>query len=501
MTQPIDSVNRPIARLGVANVEMPRTPTAIIFGDSRVERCNFIVASCTISLSGTTATIASATGHGLWPGAKVQLSRSSASEYNGEHTVLAYVSSSSFTITVPSTYSTSATGVTVLNPYKYTVANPYQVGIGKSGGRLRLIRNAGVGGDTTADMLTRLQRDVLNYNPDVVIVQAAVNDTINDVAFATTISNLESMFDSILDSGALLLAETSLPLDPTHTSWSAARAINLCNINNWIMDYVRKSKRAVVHDAYSSVIDPTSATGAWITNTVDSNGVHQTELGAQYWGESLYNVIIGVFPPVPMRPLSMSDTYGVSSTSTQLNDNPLMQGTDGTASGGITGNVPTGYTLTETGSAAVVTTTGVSRSDGIGSDFQIVVTSTANNDTVTFNRTTALVSRVTAGDILEMEVHLVGSSITALAHIEVGLVMSITSGVSGAQICALCNYDTSAAWSRDFNLVLVTPKLVIPSGVTVSNLNMRFSSVYTGAGGGTYNIGRLSIRKVKNSFV
>ncbi|MEZ5403769.1 MAG: GDSL-type esterase/lipase family protein [Bryobacteraceae bacterium] len=40
----------------------------------------------------------------------------------------------------------------------------------------RPIRNAGVGGDTTRDLLARLGRDVLNHSPRAVLIMAGLND-------------------------------------------------------------------------------------------------------------------------------------------------------------------------------------------------------------------------------------------------------------------------------------------------------------------------------------
>ena len=54
--------------------------------------------------------------------------------------------------------------------------------------------NAGVGGNTTKDLLVRIDRDVIDLNPDLVIVMVGTNDMLNSrkmVSYSDYTSNLE----------------------------------------------------------------------------------------------------------------------------------------------------------------------------------------------------------------------------------------------------------------------------------------------------------------------
>ena len=66
--------------------------------------------------------------------------------------------------------------------------------------------NAGVGGDTTEDAIRRLQRDVLNRDPKIVIVEFGGNDALKKtVSMEKTFENLELIITRIQEKGALVL--------------------------------------------------------------------------------------------------------------------------------------------------------------------------------------------------------------------------------------------------------------------------------------------------------
>ena len=58
---------------------------------------------------------------------------------------------------------------------------------------LRLVNNAGKPGDRTAGMLSRLDRDVFPYSPNVLFVLGGTNDLGTGVSEATAIANLKAL--------------------------------------------------------------------------------------------------------------------------------------------------------------------------------------------------------------------------------------------------------------------------------------------------------------------
>lgn len=77
----------------------------------------------------------------------------------------------------------------------------YKVGI-SAGYAAADIINAGVPGNTSAQMLARLQADVLAHAPDVVVMMFTVNDRSNSIALATHEANYRSLIEQCSAAGA-----------------------------------------------------------------------------------------------------------------------------------------------------------------------------------------------------------------------------------------------------------------------------------------------------------
>lgn len=67
------------------------------------------------------------------------------------------------------------------------------------------IVNKGVNGDTTEDAAKRLQKDVLDLHPNIVLILLGGNDYLKQVPEAETFRNLRSMIERTQESGATIL--------------------------------------------------------------------------------------------------------------------------------------------------------------------------------------------------------------------------------------------------------------------------------------------------------
>jgi lysophospholipase L1-like esterase len=65
--------------------------------------------------------------------------------------------------------------------------------------------NAGISGNTTADGLARLEKDVLEKKPNLVLVLLGGNDALRQMPTEQTFSNLENIITQIKNSGAKVL--------------------------------------------------------------------------------------------------------------------------------------------------------------------------------------------------------------------------------------------------------------------------------------------------------
>ena len=69
----------------------------------------------------------------------------------------------------------------------------------------RPVINAGLPGDTTARALQRLERDVLSYSPDLVLITLGGNDLKNGIAKDIAFENLKIIVESIQERGAQVI--------------------------------------------------------------------------------------------------------------------------------------------------------------------------------------------------------------------------------------------------------------------------------------------------------
>jgi acyl-CoA thioesterase-1 len=99
---------------------------------------------------------------------------------------------------------TNLTKESILICYGDSLTTGYGAPTGKSypdylQSKLKLkVVNKGISGDTTVSALQRFKVDVLDYNPDVVIVELGTNDLIQGIELSQTKSNLNYIVDELL---------------------------------------------------------------------------------------------------------------------------------------------------------------------------------------------------------------------------------------------------------------------------------------------------------------
>ena len=192
-----------------------------------------------------------------------------------------------------------------------------------------VVAYAGVGGNNCAQMLARVNADVIAYNPDVCVVMGGCNDIAGGRTYAQIIADLEDIYDLLHAADIHIIATTSVPT----TSYSTeGQRIIFRDLATWVSDYVD------AHPAYMTYCD----TGSLYADANENpqtgytwDGVHCTALGAYTIGAALATAIAGV---APARNLWLD-----AGDPRLINYNIEMAGTGGTKSGSATGSVATGY--------------------------------------------------------------------------------------------------------------------------------------------------------------
>lgn len=175
-----------------------------------------------------------------------------------------------------------------------------------AGQAFTVVYNAGVGGNTSAQMLARIQTDVLAYNADWVFVGGPTNDPATDIPASTTIANMTAIFDTLLAAGKKVVA---LNIPPSTSYNSTGRRQAVSTLNRWYRDLSRnevvatsgRTLRGVnVVDAWTVLTDPSTgspATGMAVQEGDGITYVHWTDAGALLVGQAVYKAIAPLITP------------------------------------------------------------------------------------------------------------------------------------------------------------------------------------------------------------
>ncbi len=149
-------------------------------------------------------------------------------------------------------------------------SNPWPSRLDAGNSKIRMVHNAGVPGDTTAQMKARLNRDVFNYKPNVMFLLGGTNDLGLGYSPSTAISNLRAIIvaakaHKITVIVLLVPPDSYSSMAPKIDSFNAS-LISLCN-----------SQRVV----YVDIHNPLSTSSGVYQSKYTSDGLHFNSLGAQ----------------------------------------------------------------------------------------------------------------------------------------------------------------------------------------------------------------------------
>ncbi|NQX23313.1 GDSL-type esterase/lipase family protein [Curtobacterium sp. VKM Ac-2852] len=219
-----------------------------------------------------------------------------------------------------------------------------------TGQRALYVNNAGIGGNTTAQMLARFDSDVTPYAPNVVHLLAGTNDIGNSVPLATSIDNIAKLVAKIRRIGAVPILGLLPP--------SAASPAKVTQWNMAIRRYALAQGVALV-DYHTPLVDP--ATGSFLPAYL-GDGTHPSSAGfgamAQAFAATAGPLLPPFSPSLPTTNAQSNNLLGnglfpgvgspwtgspqsVSAAATPAVGNWMNLTADGSASGTIYQNVPT----------------------------------------------------------------------------------------------------------------------------------------------------------------
>lgn len=213
--------------------------------------------------------------------------------------------------------------------------------------RLLVINEAGVSGNSTAQILARFTDEVVTVAPGYCFLMAGINDVVSGVAVATTIANLESMYARGVGAGITMIAATILPSTQVNTD---TERFKLHYVNNWIRNYCASMQGMILVDAYAAWADPSNGDPV---SAMVSDGTHPTYQGAAAIGRAIYDVLGPVIPKMHAKQ-SVNYSFG-SHTRNPMTYGDNAGGVNGWTLGtGITGQGPDNWVTARTGTSTAV---------------------------------------------------------------------------------------------------------------------------------------------------
>jgi lysophospholipase L1-like esterase len=193
-----------------------------------------------------------------------------------------------------------------------------------SRGRFSLVRNEGIGGQATQQMLDRFRTAVLDRRPGIVIIGGGRNDLNGGVATETTRANIVSMVDQAQSAGIHPVLHTTPPVDVAgggaFNTVASNRAGTIAH-NTWLRSLALQRGIELI-DLWRLWADP--ATGGYLSG-YSLDGIHPTGDAVDRAARAL---ALGLLPPV----FNATSSLPVGNLDpTNLWANPLLLATNGTA--------------------------------------------------------------------------------------------------------------------------------------------------------------------------
>ncbi|WP_282165539.1 SGNH/GDSL hydrolase family protein [Cellulophaga baltica] len=166
--------------------------------------------------------------------------------------------------------------------------------------------NAGVSGNTTSNLLNRLEHDVLEQQPDVVIIMVGTNDMLNSkkmISYSTYEENLSTLIKAIKNRSTKVLLVAPPTVDSTYLFERHDRKL-FRELPNVKLDTVRTVMMRLANefnvdfvDVYQEFVNldlPQHNEDLVIRNEKNSarkDGVHLTALGYKMLAQSIFTAL------------------------------------------------------------------------------------------------------------------------------------------------------------------------------------------------------------------
>lgn len=166
--------------------------------------------------------------------------------------------------------------------------------------------NAGVGGNSTVNLLQRLESDVLQHKPDLVILMVGTNDMLNSkkmISYQLYKNNLNKILERIKENGANVLLMSSPPVDSVYLFdrhdkelFKEAPNVKLDSARHIVasLAYENDLEYLDLFQVFQDLKLPKHNEDKYFRNEKNSgakDGVHPTSLGYRFIAETVFECL------------------------------------------------------------------------------------------------------------------------------------------------------------------------------------------------------------------
>lgn len=157
------------------------------------------------------------------------------------------------------------------------------------------VKNLGLSGDTTEQMLLRFEREVLPFQPKILVIMGGVNDFRGETKGWETVQNLKAIRDKCESHGIIPVLVTATPINPEVI---ALRGMGEMPRPDWV-DRQRYVNRWIMSQKYAVDIASMLADGnGYFKVGYTTDGIHPDYEAKKYIGETIGAYLLEHFPEI-----------------------------------------------------------------------------------------------------------------------------------------------------------------------------------------------------------
>lgn len=349
--------------------------------------------------------------------------------------------------------------------------------------------NKGIGGNTTTQMLARIQTDVLDLKPSHMTLWGGINDSWASYAEVdATYARMVEMMELAHAAGVyvFLISETTASTGVKPAPYQ----LQVQYFNDLLRAYAASHPGVEFWDFNAQIVDPLSTVGQPLTGLL-RDGLHLGPKGASKLGKNVVAPRLARFGTrLTQLPSSIIDSRFYGPSAANVLTNPLMTGTGGSKSAGHTGSLPDGWNSSGTPTATCAVT---ARADGYGNDMVLTITAASASSFSVVNTISS--SRFTPGATYVIE-----AALSIESNDDLYSVSLLGQFFNGATTYSYGHGNTVQGFAAGQNLepmsglVLRSRPFVAPPAFTSTSLAL--TARFADAGSAVVRLGRVAYKRI-----